>query len=189
MGNLSSNLCKLLGNKKKERKKKEKREKRTWVVPSSGGWGKIYPARTRVALLWVVASGHHPRLGLGPGHVPSIGLAERASWRSMMIWDRLLPAPPLLQKLGVEGDSGAGGVSPSVARGCTGVGSGKVARWSVRAPTSAVKNSLAGCHFRAAGGESFSTWPKTSILHDPRGIPNRSENGWRSRPGYHAPPP
>ena len=122
--------------------------------------------------------------GLGPGHVPSIGLAERASWRSMMIWDRLLPAPPLRQKLGVEGDSGAGGVSPSVARGCAGVGSGKVARWSVRAPTLAVKNSLAGCHFPAAGGESFSTRPKTSILHDPRGIPNRSENGWRSRCGH-----
>ena len=122
--------------------------------------------------------------GLGPGHVPSVGLAERASWRSMMIWDRLLPAPPLRQKLGVEGDSGAGGVSPSVAGGCAGVGRGKVARWGVRAPTSAVKNSLAGCHFPAAGGESFSTRPKTSILHDPRGIPNRSENGWRSRCGH-----
>ena len=35
--------------------------------------------------------------GLGPGHVPGIGLAERASWRSMMIWDRLLPAPPLFK--------------------------------------------------------------------------------------------
>ena len=122
--------------------------------------------------------------GLGPGHVPSIGLAERASWRSRMIWDGLLPAPPPLQKLGVEGDSGAGGVSPSVAGGCAGVGRGKVARWGVRAPTSAVKNSLAGCHFPAAGGESFSTRPKTSILHDPRGIPNRSENGWRSRCGH-----
>ena len=88
--------------------------------------------------------------GLGPGHVPSIGLAERASWRSMMIWDRLLPAPPLRQKLGVEGDSGAGGVSPSVARGCAGVGSGKVARWSVRTPTSAVKNSLAAIFPRPA---------------------------------------
>eukprot|EP01048_Picozoa_sp_COSAG05_P002496 COSAG05_NODE_103_length_19033_cov_99.004278_17_plen_93_part_00 len=27
--------------------------------------GKIYPARTQVALLWVVASGHHPRLAAG----------------------------------------------------------------------------------------------------------------------------
>ena len=124
--------------------------------------------------------------GLGQGHVPSIGLAERASWRSRMISDGLLPAPPPLQKLALEGDSGAGGVSPSVAGGCAGVGRGKVARWGVRAPTSAVKNSLAGCHFPAAGGERFSTRPKTSILHDPRGIPNRSENGWRSRPGYHA---
>eukprot|EP01046_Picozoa_sp_COSAG06_P107301 COSAG06_NODE_53630_length_299_cov_0.675000_1_plen_58_part_01 len=51
---------------------------------------------------------------------------------------------PPLQKLALEGDSGAGGVSPSVAGGCAGVGRGKVARWGVRAPTSAVKNSLAG---------------------------------------------
>ena len=36
-------------------------------------------------------------------------------------------------------------------------------------PTSTMKNSLAGCHSPAAGGESFSTRPKTSILHDPRG--------------------
>jgi len=57
-----------LGKKeKKERKEKKKREKRTWVVPSSGGWGKIYPARTRVALLWVVAHSHHPRLAAGGG--------------------------------------------------------------------------------------------------------------------------
>ena len=28
---------------------------------------KIYPARTRVALLWVVAQGHHPRLAAGGG--------------------------------------------------------------------------------------------------------------------------
>ena len=122
--------------------------------------------------------------GLGPGHVPSVGLAERASWRSMMIWDGLLPAPPPLQKLALEGDSGAGRVAPSVAGGCSGVGRGKVARWGVRAPTSAVKNSLAGCHLPAAGGESFSTRPRTSILHDPRGIPNRSENGWSSRSGH-----
>ena len=115
--------------------------------------------------------------GLGPGHVPSVGLAKGASWRSTAISDWLLPAPPPLQKLALEGDSGAGGVSPSVAGGCAGVGRGKVARWGVRAPTSAVKNSLAGCHFPAAGGERFSTRPKTSILHDPRGIPNRSENG------------
>ena len=51
-------------------------------------------------------------------------------------------APPL-QKLALEGDSRAGRVSPSVAGGCAGVGRGKVARWGVRAPTSAVKNSLA----------------------------------------------
>ena len=84
--------------------------------------------------------------GLGPGHVPSVGLAERASWRSMMIWDGLLPAPPPLQKLALEGDSGAGRVAPSVAGGCAGVGRGKVARWGVRAPTSAVKNTADQYH-------------------------------------------
>ena len=83
--------------------------------------------------------------GLGPGHVPSEGLAERASWRSTAIWDGLLLAPPPLQKLALEGDSGAGRVSPSVAGGCAAVGRGKVAGSGVRAPTSAVKNSLAGC--------------------------------------------
>ena len=122
--------------------------------------------------------------GLGPGHVPSVGLAERASWRSTAIWDGLLPAPLPLQKLALEGDSGAGRVSPSVAGGCAAVGRGKVAGSGVRAPSSAVKNSLAACHLPAAGGESFSTRPRTSILHDPRGIPLRSENGWRSRSGH-----
>ena len=119
--------------------------------------------------------------GLGPGHVPSVGLAERASWRSTAIWDGLLPAPLPLQKLALEGDSGAGRVSPSVAGGCAAVGRGKVAGSGVRAPSSAVKNSLAGCHLPAAGGQSFSTRPGTSILHDPRGIRLRSENGQRSR--------
>ena len=33
--------------------KEKEKGKRTWVFPSSGGWGKIYPARTQVALLWV----------------------------------------------------------------------------------------------------------------------------------------
>ena len=122
--------------------------------------------------------------GLGPGHVPSVGLAERASWRSTAIWDGLLPAPPPLQKFRVEGDSGASGVAIGLVGGSRAVGRGKVAGSGVRAPSSAVKNSLAGCHLPAAGGESFSTRPRTSILHDPRGIPNRSENGWSSRSGH-----
>ena len=83
-------------------------------------------------------------------------------------------APPL-QKFRVEGDSGASGVAIGLVGGSRAVGRGKVAGSGVRAPSSAVKNSLAGCRFPAAGGESFSTRPKTSILHDPRGIPNRSE--------------
>ena len=122
--------------------------------------------------------------GLGPGHVPSVGLAERASWRSTAIWDGLLPAPPPLQKLALEGDSGASGVAIGLVGGSRAVGRGKVAGSGVRAPSSAVKNSLAGCHLPAAGGQSFSTRPRTSILHDPRGIPLRSENGWRSRSGH-----
>ena len=122
--------------------------------------------------------------GLGPGHVPSVGLAERASWRSTAIWDGLLPAPPPLQKFRVEGDSGASGVAIGLVGGSRAVGRGKVAGSGVRAPSSAVKNSLAGCHLPAAGGESFSTRPRTSILHDPRGILNRSENGWSSRSGH-----
>ena len=122
--------------------------------------------------------------GLGPGHVPSVGLAERASWRSTAIWDGLLPAPPPLQNFRVEGDSGASGVAIGLVEGSRAVGRCKVAGSGVRAPSSAVKNSLAACHLPAAGGESFSTRPRTSILHDPRGIRLRSENGQRSRSGH-----
>ena len=88
-----------------------------------------------------------------------------------------LTVPPPLQNVAVEGDSGASGVAIGLVGGSRAVGRGKVAGSGVRAPSSAVKNSLAGCHLPAAGGESFSTRPRTSILHDPRGILNRSENG------------
>ena len=72
--------------------------------------------------------------GLGPGHVPSVGLAERASWRSTAIWDGLLPAPPPLQNFRVEGDSGASGVAIGLVGGSRAVGRGKVAGSGVRAP-------------------------------------------------------
>ena len=112
---------------------------------------------------------------LGPGQLPSVGLQEDDWQRKAQGLRSSLRVPLPLQNVGVEGDCGASGVVIGLVGGSRAVGRGKVAGSGVRAPSSAVKNSLAGCRFPAAGGESFSTRPKTSILHDPRGIPNRSE--------------
>eukprot|EP01048_Picozoa_sp_COSAG05_P016668 COSAG05_NODE_2178_length_3433_cov_77.463707_5_plen_226_part_00 len=112
---------------------------------------------------------------LGPGQLPSVGLQEDDWQRKAQGLRSSLRVPLPLQNVGVEGDSGASGVVIGLVGGSRAVGRGKVAGSGVRAPSSAVKNSLAGCRFPAAGGESFLTRPKTSILHDPRGIPNRSE--------------